>query len=155
MGSRMVWRRGRRRRAGLGQGCWRARSVPPVRLQGLLPGRVLQRFDEQIFDEDGVTVQKTEEVPKLPSRLGFVQFLDKVVDTPDVAQFFDKVADVPFVQVVGGVTGAVPAALDVPVDFRTFPRLGVGTAPRVEPIHAGGSAGGFLHGCSWRVDVVP
>ena len=41
--------------------------------------------------------------------------------------------------------------------FRTFPRgkkcdvgsaLGVGTAPRVEPIHAGGSAGGFLRGRS-------
>ena len=31
--------------------------------------------------------------------------------------------------------------------------LGVGTAPRVEPIHAGGSAGGFLHGCSWCVDA--
>ena len=48
--------------------------------------------------------------------------------------------------------------------FRTFPRgkkcdfglaLGVGTAPRVEPIHARGSAGGFLHGCSRRVDAVP
>ena len=44
--------------------------------------------------------------------------------------------------------------------FRTFPvgkkcavwsALGVGTAPRVEPIHAGGSAGGFLHGRSWCV----
>ena len=31
--------------------------------------------------------------------------------------------------------------------------LGVRTAPRVEPIHAGGSAGGFLHGCSWGVDA--
>ena len=31
--------------------------------------------------------------------------------------------------------------------------LEVGTAPRVEPIHAGGSAGGFLHGCSWSVDA--
>ena len=48
--------------------------------------------------------------------------------------------------------------------FRTFPRgekrcalgsaLGVGTAPRVEPIHAVGSAGGFLHGRSWCVDAV-
>ena len=47
--------------------------------------------------------------------------------------------------------------------FRTFPRgkkkcalglaLGVRTASRVEPIHAGGSAGGFLHGCSWGVDA--
>ena len=33
--------------------------------------------------------------------------------------------------------------------------LGVGTAPRVEPIHAGGSAGGFLHGCSRCLDAVP
>ena len=32
--------------------------------------------------------------------------------------------------------------------------LGVGTAHRVEPIHAGGSAGGFLHGCSRCVDAV-
>ena len=32
------------------------------------------------------------------SSLGFVQFLDKVVDTPVVVQFFDKVADVPVVQ---------------------------------------------------------
>ena len=31
------------------------------------------------------------------SSLGFVQFLDKVVDTPVVVQFFDKVADVPVV----------------------------------------------------------
>ena len=31
--------------------------------------------------------------------------------------------------------------------------LGVGTAPRVEPIHAGGSAGRFLHGCSWCADA--
>ena len=30
----------------------------------------------------------------------FVQFLDKVVDTPVVVQFLDKVADVPVVQVV-------------------------------------------------------
>ena len=64
---------------------------------GLLPGRVLQRFDEQIFDNDWVTVlktveipqlqfivglgmhqietvQETVEVPQLPSRIGFVQF---------------------------------------------------------------------------------
>ena len=32
--------------------------------------------------------------------------------------------------------------------------LGVGTAPRVELIHASGSAGGFLHGRSWCVDAV-
>ena len=32
--------------------------------------------------------------------------------------------------------------------------LGVGTAPRVELIHAGGSPGGFLHGCSRGVDAV-
>ena len=32
--------------------------------------------------------------------------------------------------------------------------LGVGTAPRVEPIHAGGSVGGFLHGCSRCVDAL-
>ena len=32
--------------------------------------------------------------------------------------------------------------------------LGVGTAHRVEPIHAGCSAGGFLHGRSWCVDAV-
>ena len=32
------------------------------------------------------------------SSLGFVQFLDKVVDTPVVVHFFDKVADVPVVQ---------------------------------------------------------
>ena len=65
--------------------------------KGLLPGRVLQRFDEQIFGKDWVTVlktvevpqlqfivglgmhqietvQKTVEAPQLPSRLGFVQF---------------------------------------------------------------------------------
>ena len=39
-----------------------------VGLQGLLPGQVLQRFAEQIFDKDGLTVQKTVEVPQLPSR---------------------------------------------------------------------------------------
>ena len=32
------------------------------------------------------------------SSLGFVQFLEKVVDTAVVVQFFDKVADVPVVQ---------------------------------------------------------
>ena len=30
--------------------------VPPVGPQGLLPGRVLQRFVEQIIDEDGVVL---------------------------------------------------------------------------------------------------
>ena len=34
-------------------------------LQGLLPGRILQRFAEQIFDMDGSTVLKTVEVPQL------------------------------------------------------------------------------------------
>ena len=34
-------------------------------LQGLLPGRVLQRFVEQIIDKDGLTVLKTVEVPQL------------------------------------------------------------------------------------------
>ena len=38
--------------------------------KGLLPGRVLQRFDEQIFDNDRVTMLKTVEIPQLPSRLG-------------------------------------------------------------------------------------
>ena len=55
-------------------------------LQGLLPGRVLQRFAEQILD--GLTVLKTVEVPQLPSR-GVVQFLDKVVDVPVVVQRVD------------------------------------------------------------------
>ena len=73
------------------------RMVVDFLAKGLLPGRVLQRFDEQIFDKDWVTVlktvevpqlqfivglgmhqietvQKTVEVPQLPSRLGFVQF---------------------------------------------------------------------------------
>ena len=36
--------------------------VPPVRLQGILPGRVLQRFVEQIIDKDGLTVLKTVEL---------------------------------------------------------------------------------------------
>ena len=39
--------------------------VPLVRLQGLLPGRVIHRFVEQIFDKDGVTVLKTVEVSQL------------------------------------------------------------------------------------------
>ena len=37
---------------------------------------------------------------------------------------------------------------------RLWVALGVGTAPRVELIHAGGSAGGFLHGCSRCVDAL-
>ena len=40
------------------------------------------------------TVQKTVEVPQLPSRW-VVQFLDKVVDLPFVVQRVDKVVDVP------------------------------------------------------------
>ena len=68
--------------------------VPLVRLRGLLPGRVLQRFVEQIIDKDGLTVLKTVEVPQLPS-LWVVQFLDKVVDMPVVVQRVDKVVDVP------------------------------------------------------------
>ena len=92
--------------------------VPLIRHHGLLPGPVLERFVEEIFDKDGVTVlttaevpqlqfiivglgmhpietvQKTVEFPQLPSRVGFVQFLDKVVATPVVVQIFDKVADV-------------------------------------------------------------
>ena len=43
--------------------------------------------------------QRTVDVPQLPSRVGFVQFLDKVVDMPIVVLFFDKVVDVPVVQV--------------------------------------------------------
>ena len=50
-------------------------------------------------------MKKTVEVPQLPSRVGFVQFLDKVVDTPTVVQFFDKVADVPVVQVPQFIDG--------------------------------------------------
>ena len=74
------------RRAVVGQGCLRVRGgplfargdraalgqaadvplvVPAVRLRGLLPGRVLQRFVEQIIDYDGVTVLKTVEVLQL------------------------------------------------------------------------------------------
>ena len=53
--------------------------------RGLLPGRALQRFVEQIIDKDGLTVLKTVEVPQLPSRL-VVQFMDKVVDVPVVVR---------------------------------------------------------------------
>ena len=78
--------------------------VPPVRLRGLLSGRVLQRFVEQIIDKDGLTVQKTVHVPQLPSRW-VVQFLDKVVDMPVVVQRVDKVVDVPVVQVLQFIDG--------------------------------------------------
>ena len=83
---------GWRRRAVLGQGCRRVRGcagvcswgtvqlldkvadvpvvVPHGCLRGLLPGRALQRVVEQIIDMDGLTVLKTMEVSKLPSRLG-------------------------------------------------------------------------------------
>ena len=42
-----------------------------------------------------VSKQKIVEVPQLPSRVGLVQFLDKVADMPVVVLFFDKVVDVP------------------------------------------------------------
>ena len=100
------------------------------------------------------TVQKTVEVPQLPSRVGFVQFLDKVVDMPVVGQIFDKAADVPVVQarrwsrraencgvpqlqfsdkvdmpeVPGGAAGAVPAVMDVAV----VTQRQVGVLPTVE-----------------------
>ena len=51
------------------------------------------------------TVQKTVEVPQLPSRVGFVQFLDKVVDMPVVVQRVCKVVDVPVVQVPQFIDG--------------------------------------------------
>ena len=54
------------------------------------------------------TVQKTVEVPQLPSRL-VVQFMDKVVDMP-VVQCVDKVVDVPVVQLPQFIDG-----VDVPV----------------------------------------
>ena len=55
-------------------------------LQGLLPGRVLQRFAEQIFDKDGLTLLNSVEAPQLQfivvglgvQRIGVVQFLDRV-----------------------------------------------------------------------------
>ena len=100
------------------------------------------------------TVQKTVEVPQLPSRVGFVQFLHKVVDMPVVGQIFDKAADVPVVQarrwsrraencgvpqlqfsdkvdmpeVPGGAAGAVPAVMDVAV----VTQRQVGVLPTVE-----------------------
>ena len=107
--------------------------LPPVRLQGLLPGRVLQLFVEQVFDQDGVTVLKAVEVPqlqfiivglemhlietvqKIVVAVLFVQFLDKVDDTPVIVQFFDKVAEVAVVQVLGAAAGAVLAVVEVTV----------------------------------------
>ena len=103
-------------RAALGQGCRHARCCPSGGLRGLLPGRALQRFAEQIIDKAGYTVLKTVEFRSCSSSLlgwrcsglrqcrklwrfrsccllWVVQFLDKVVDMPVVVQFFDKVVD--------------------------------------------------------------
>ena len=54
-------------------------------------------------------MQKTVEVPQLPSRW-VVQFLDKVVDMPVVVQRVEKVIDVPVVQMPQFIDG-----MDVPV----------------------------------------
>ena len=65
MGSRMVWRGGA---GGVVQFLDNAADVPFCPsgcLRGLLPGRALQRFVEQIIDQDGVTVLKTVEIPQL------------------------------------------------------------------------------------------
>ena len=56
------------------------------------------------------TVQKTVEVPQLPSRW-VVQFLDKVVDMPVVVLRVDKVVDVPVVQVPQFIDGLVVAVI--------------------------------------------
>ena len=45
----------------------------------------------------------------------YVQFLDKVVDTPVVVQCVVKVAEVPVVHVLGGAASAVPVVVDVSV----------------------------------------
>ena len=93
MGSRMVW----------GWGRWRL--VLEVFSQDGLSSVLV----EQIIDKDGLTVQKTVEVPQLPSRL-VVHFMDKVVDMP-VARWsmslLCRCSEVPQVQFIDGV--------DVPV----------------------------------------
>ena len=55
---------------------------------GLLPGRVLQRFDEQIFDKDWVIVLKTVEVPQLQFIVGLgmhqIETVQKTVEVPQL-----------------------------------------------------------------------
>ena len=57
--------------------------------QGLLPGRVLQRFVEQIIDEEGVVLAVVD-VPVICSDK-FLQFLFFGVEVPQL-QFIDRVA---------------------------------------------------------------
>ena len=66
--------------------------------------------------------------------LGFVQFFDKVVDTPVVVQFFDKVADVLVVQVLGGAAGAVPSVFGRPCDHAATLGLATVKVPQIQLI---------------------
>ena len=99
MGSPMV------QGAGAAGGGWRRGP------QGLLPGRVLQRFLEQIIDEDGVVLADMD-VPVICSDK-FLQFLFFGVEVPQL-QFIDRVAEttyreIPQVQFLEKV-------VDVPVE---------------------------------------
>ena len=88
---------------------WRSFAVAVHFLaKGLLPGRVLQRFDEQIFDKDWVTVLKTVEVPQLQFIVGLgmhqIETVQKTVEFRScrlvwVRPVLDKVVDVPFIAV--------------------------------------------------------
>ena len=90
------------------------KTVEVLQLQFVVVGLGMHRIE---------TVQKTVEVPQLPSRW-VVQFLDKVVDMPVVVQRVDKVIDVPVVQMPQFIDG-----MDVPVIMqrrwvsRTVPQI--------------------------------